>query len=102
MSGAPASLLLHPRDLPLLPSRRRVDQAAELTGRSLVIAVPAGAPGIQPVTTADTLMVHSVMLADNHCQPVLIVWHRLFLLILIQCLSWELLLFPSDFIFFSR
>lgn len=47
-------------------------------------------------------MVHSVMLADNHRQPVLIVWCPLFLLILIQCLSWELLLFPSDFFFFSR
>lgn len=45
-------------------------------------------------------MVSSIMLADNHHQPVLIVWHHLFL-ISIQSLSWELPLFPSHF-FFSQ
>lgn len=43
-------------------------------------------------------MVSSIMLADNHHQPVLIVWHHLFL-ISIQSLSWELPLFPSHWFF---
>lgn len=72
----------------------------ELTGRSSVLVVSAGVPGIQLVTTVDALMVLSVVLADNHYQPVLIVWRYLFLLILIQHLSWELPLFPSDLVFF--
>lgn len=102
MPGAPASLLLCPRDLPLLPGRQGVDQVAELTGRSSVLAIPSRVPRIQLVTAVDALMVLSVMLADNHCQPMLIVWRHLFLLILIQCLSWELPLFPSDFGVFSQ
>ena len=102
MPGAPASLLPHPRDLPLLPGRHGVDQGAELSGRSSVPAGLTGAPRIQLVAAADALMVSSVLLADSHCQPVLTVWRHLFLLILIQPLSWELPLFPADLGFFPR
>lgn len=98
--GAPASLLPSPRDIPLLPSTCEINQAAEVTGRPSVLVVPAGVPRVQPATTADALMVPSVVLADNHCQPVPIVWHRLFLHILIQRLSWEPPSFPSDLGFF--
>lgn len=46
-------------------------------------------------------MVSSIMLVDNHHQPVLIVWHHLFL-ISIQNLSWELPSFPSHCFFSPR
>lgn len=86
MPGAPASLLPPPRDIPLLPSMREINQAAEVTGRSSVL-VPAEASRIQPATTVDARMVPSVVLADSHCQPVPVAWHRSFLHILIYVLE---------------